>query len=394
MSAVDSSVSLAYFYFDFRDSEKERCSGLISSLIDQLASRCSDMPTALERLYAIHRNGMERPNLRNLVAALEEMIMNITCRVYIVIDALDECSERKNLMTLIEQMTKWNLGNLHMLFTSRKEEDLNRVLLPLSVEVNLESSLHVHGDIAFHVRTVLQNDPDFSKWQPPQKLAIETRLTEGAHGVYVFISDGMLNLMLINPCRFRWVSCQLDSIRGCRNVRSSTKCLATLPKTLYETHDMPLLFEPPLSPAPAARATLQQLHKAVFAIALPKTSTARTCTVSLPTLHAIRKLLDELVAQPQQPPPDPRVTELASKIDALSDKLDSLTATQPTSYADAVRCSTPSRQHTYSPSKVSPIPVSKIDVHTSSDSASLDSVSESSSPSDDDDGYYSAQSSL
>lgn len=106
----------------------------------------------------------------------------------------------------------------------------------------------------------------------------------------------------------------------------------------------------------------KQLHKAVFAITLPKTSTARTCTVLLTALHTIRKLLDELVVQPQQTPPDPRVTELSSKIDALADKLDTLAATQPTSYADIVRCSTPSRQHTCSPPKASPI-VPRAPVH-------------------------------
>lgn len=106
----------------------------------------------------------------------------------------------------------------------------------------------------------------------------------------------------------------------------------------------------------------KQLHKAVFAITLPKTSTARTCTVLLTALHTIRKLLDELVVQPQQTPPDPRVTELSSKIDALADKLDTLAATQPTSYAAIVRCSTPSRQHTCSPPKASPI-VPRAPVH-------------------------------
>ncbi|EIM82246.1 uncharacterized protein STEHIDRAFT_160801 [Stereum hirsutum FP-91666 SS1] len=217
-SEVDSSISLAYFYFDLRQPEKEQCLGLISSLVDQLASRCSDMPAALEWLYGIHRNGMEQPTLHNLVAALKEMIVNIACSVYIVIDALDECSERNNLMALIEEITQWNLDNIHMLLTSRKEEDLNRLLMPLSAEVTLESSI-VDRDIAFHIRAVLQNDRDFSKWQPPQKLEIETRVTSGAHGM------------------FRRVSCQLDSIRGCPNARMLAKSLATSPRTLYKTYD-------------------------------------------------------------------------------------------------------------------------------------------------------------
>lgn len=37
--------------------------------------------------------------------------------------------------------------------------------------------------------------------------------------------------------RFRWVDCQLDSIRRCPNAKLLRKALASLPRTLYETYD-------------------------------------------------------------------------------------------------------------------------------------------------------------
>ena len=37
--------------------------------------------------------------------------------------------------------------------------------------------------------------------------------------------------------RFRWVSCQLDSLRKCRSPAALEKSLRSLPKTLYETYD-------------------------------------------------------------------------------------------------------------------------------------------------------------
>lgn len=140
------------------------------------------MPGALDRLYTTHRNGMMQPTLNNLVKALKEMILEVFCSVYIIIDALDESSERVPLLNLIDEITGWNLDCLHILFTSRKEEELNRHLGRISVEVNLESSV-VDADIAFHVHAVLQNDLAFSKWPEAQKLYIETSLTKGAHGM-------------------------------------------------------------------------------------------------------------------------------------------------------------------------------------------------------------------
>lgn len=140
------------------------------------------MPAVLDRLYATHRNGILRPTLDSLVTALKEMIVDVFCSVYIVIDALDECSERETVMDLLEEITKWKLGGLHILLTSRKEEDLNVRLLPLSVEFSLQASL-VDRDIAYHVRAALQHDQSLSKWKPEQKQDIETCLIQGAHSM-------------------------------------------------------------------------------------------------------------------------------------------------------------------------------------------------------------------
>lgn len=139
------------------------------------------MPVTLEQLYNHHRNGSTPPTLDGLVKSLKGMITSIS-KVYIVIDALDECSECNTLLDLIDEITKSKLNNLHMLLTSRKEEELNRHLRLISAEINLESSL-VDDDITFHIHAVLHSDRAFSKWPEAQKLEIETSLTKSAHGM-------------------------------------------------------------------------------------------------------------------------------------------------------------------------------------------------------------------
>lgn len=111
---------------------------------------------------------------------------------------------------------------------------------------------------------------------------------------------------------------------------------------------MALSLEPPSSPdSGPARAILPRLHKAIFDIALPKTASARTCTVPLTILQTIWKLVDELVHNPDPQPLDPHVTELALKLDTLTDKIDAITAlhhetSPPLSYAEAAKATPPS----------------------------------------------------
>jgi hypothetical protein len=80
--------------------------------------------------------------------------------VYIIVDALDECSEREELLVLIEDIIDWKLTTLHTLATSRKEQDIEDCLSTLvSNEIDIQSTL-VDADIRVHVRERLRNDVD------------------------------------------------------------------------------------------------------------------------------------------------------------------------------------------------------------------------------------------
>lgn len=60
------------------------------------------MPAVLDRLYATHRNGILRPTLDSLVTALKEMIVDVFCSVYIVIDALGYYLQHMQLKSMAE----------------------------------------------------------------------------------------------------------------------------------------------------------------------------------------------------------------------------------------------------------------------------------------------------
>jgi hypothetical protein len=107
---------------------------------------------------------------------------------YIVLDALDECTDRAELMIILERMAGWKLDESHVLVTSRKERDIEISLESIVDTQNiicLQSEL-VDMDISTYVRQRLSDDKSLSKWQrdPDIRHEIETALMKGAHGMY------------------------------------------------------------------------------------------------------------------------------------------------------------------------------------------------------------------
>lgn len=93
------------------------------SLLSQAAYRCGGIPTALSDVYRAHGNGREHPSLSCLRETLERVLQEYD-HFYIVIDSLDECGDRLELLAWISSMASWKSNRLHLLLTSRPEADI------------------------------------------------------------------------------------------------------------------------------------------------------------------------------------------------------------------------------------------------------------------------------
>ena len=108
-------------------------------------------------------------------------------QTFIIIDALDECKEREDLLGLLENLMSWKAENLHVLATSRRERDIEETLESLATgQVCIQSAL-VNADIHIHLCSRIQNDPKLKKWPEHVQREIEKTLMDGAHGMYVVI---------------------------------------------------------------------------------------------------------------------------------------------------------------------------------------------------------------
>ena len=140
----------------------------------------------LQNLYSSCLNGGRQPTCEVLSETLRQMMASLE-DTYIVIDALDECAERDELLTDLEEIASWEDANLHVLATSRREKDIEDALTPLSNarnRISIQSAL-VNADIRTYIHDRLQTDRKLKRWQkhPKVQLEIEDTLMRKADGM-------------------------------------------------------------------------------------------------------------------------------------------------------------------------------------------------------------------
>jgi hypothetical protein len=187
-------ASIGYFYFDFRDVNKQHWRDLVSSLVIQLSAQSAPCCDILSRLHSYHDSGARQPNDDVLTRCLEEILTLPDQRpIYLIFDALDECSNisgiptpRKRVLQLVKKVVDLHIKNLHICVTSRSEVDIRDVLEPLaSRQVSLHDQSGQNKDIEDYVRSVVysNSEPIMRRWRKEDKeLVIET-LSERADGM-------------------------------------------------------------------------------------------------------------------------------------------------------------------------------------------------------------------
>ena len=237
-------ASLAYYYFDYRDTDKQNRRNLIFSLLKQFSSRCDLCCYILHRLYMTPDNSAYKPTDDVLIQCLKEMLtLSNDHPTYIIMDALDECpntfgipSPREMVFSLIKELVGLSLRHLHICVTSRPEFDIRTVIEPLTTHrVSLHDETGQKKDIIEYISSVVRSDVRMGKWRKEdQNLVIET-LSEKADGMCVSTFEGHVFSSDIFR-RFRWVFCQLETLRHCFPP-SLRFILRELPQSHDETYD-------------------------------------------------------------------------------------------------------------------------------------------------------------
>ena len=176
---------MAYFFFDARDGQKESqtVGSLIRSLIRQFSAAYGGVPTVLTKLYHSCHDGGSQPSVESLHATLL-LILEAFDNVFVILDALDECAERKELLKWIKEMTFWRKGKLRLLATSRPVEDIAKYLRPLDPgHVCMMEDL-IANDIEKYIDSILHHDDAFEHRDDEVKATIKSKILENAGRTY------------------------------------------------------------------------------------------------------------------------------------------------------------------------------------------------------------------
>ena len=183
---------MAYYYFDFRDADKQNLRGLLSSLLCQLCAVSDPFHEILARIYSAHAGGTREPSDRALTQCLMDMLqLEGQPAIYIIVDALDECpnssglpTAREEVLEFLEDLIDTELPNVHICISSRPEFDIRTVLEPLApFRVSLHDEKGQKKDILDYVSAVVRSDRRMRKWRAPDKQLVIDTLSERADGM-------------------------------------------------------------------------------------------------------------------------------------------------------------------------------------------------------------------
>jgi hypothetical protein len=121
----DSDIAVTHIYCNYKEQAVQTVSNLVSSLLKQMVQGRSALSDNLKSFYRHHQDQDTYPTLDEFLEALGSEI-GIYSKVFIVVDALDECTEdygtRANLLRVLRTLP----GTVNLMFTSRDLSSIAR----------------------------------------------------------------------------------------------------------------------------------------------------------------------------------------------------------------------------------------------------------------------------
>jgi len=172
------STGLAYFYCDGNYLDKQKIRYILGSVLRQLID-CHEFDSRsskLSHLLPLY----ERKSLPSevLMSTLDHVSISFD-RVYIIIDGLDECGDRDELLHVLSTHQS---DTLNFLLTSRREKDIETAFA-VKNRVGIDQEI-VQRDIAAHIDWMLENNKNLMRIKPQLKQEIKEKLLAKSCGMY------------------------------------------------------------------------------------------------------------------------------------------------------------------------------------------------------------------
>jgi hypothetical protein len=175
-------AGLAYLFCNYKSQYEQSLHGLLSSLLKQLLQSRIDIAASVTRLYDHYANRNGKPSLDEIFTALSTVCSNYD-RLYIVVDALDECTDQDRTRTQLIEMLRELQASTHvrLMFTSR--------FMPEIMEkFQADPTLEVRASEDDVTRFVAGQWSRLPKYDEQLKSTILEKIVQAVDGMYVLLT--------------------------------------------------------------------------------------------------------------------------------------------------------------------------------------------------------------
>ena len=185
-SSARPTAAVAYFFFDFQDSDAQSLLHVARTLISQLLSTWPDLPQNLREVFEHAQNlGRAKISQSEALDGLMEILRSTEFRVSIILDGLDESTESTQISNFLLRLLGIAKSNVNVVVLSRDVPEIRTVLqkheqMLIVSMANNETDIHAYLSKAIPC-TALELDA-------PMEQDIIKRLLEGAERSFLWAS--------------------------------------------------------------------------------------------------------------------------------------------------------------------------------------------------------------
>ena len=175
-------AALAYFYFDYREQDRQTPDDFVASLLRQIAVRKVDFPQSLLDFYEHYRNERAQDATDDLFAIFRQIYTSFE-KCYIIIDALDECKSSLYRKEILKIVSGLDLQIVRLFVTSRPHvHDIKQTFLHAQ-QIEVEAS---EQDVRSYCHRMIEDSQSTLDFiDDSLKEEVADAVTKNAQGMYI-----------------------------------------------------------------------------------------------------------------------------------------------------------------------------------------------------------------
>ncbi|OCK74144.1 hypothetical protein K432DRAFT_430203, partial [Lepidopterella palustris CBS 459.81] len=206
-SHSDNSIGVAYIYCNFKRQNEQTLEHLLASVLKQLVQARSTLPESVKSLYNRYKSKKTQPSVDDISTVLQSVAAEYS-RVFIVIDALDECRAQGCRTQMLSKLSDLQTKCGTNLFAT------SRFIPEIIEQFKQGSSLEIRAnarDVWGYIDGRISDLPSFVRNRQDLQQEIKTEIVKAV--------DGMFLLAQLH----------LDSLIGKKSIKTVRSALKKLP---------------------------------------------------------------------------------------------------------------------------------------------------------------------